>query len=47
MTQERDRWQALLNAVMILLIPQNAGNFLTTWELVNFSRRTLFHEVSK
>jgi hypothetical protein len=28
LTQNRDRWQALVNAVMSLQVPQNAGNFL-------------------
>jgi len=27
-------------------VPYNAGNFLTSWEPVSFSRTTLFHEVS-
>jgi hypothetical protein len=27
--QERDRWLALVNTVMNLLVPQKAGNFLT------------------
>ena len=27
--------------------PQNAGNFLTSWKPVSFSRRTLHHGVSK
>jgi hypothetical protein len=33
--------------VMNLRVPLNAGNFLTSCKLVSFSRRTLFHGVSK
>jgi hypothetical protein len=41
---DRDRCWAIVNAVMNLLVPQNAGNFLSNFRRVRFSRRTRLHD---
>jgi hypothetical protein len=43
LAQDRDRWQILVNAIMNLHAPYNAGYFLTSSEPLKFTR-TLSHK---
>ena len=47
LAQDRYRWRTLVSAVMNLRVSSNAGNFLTRCKPVSFSRRTVYHAVSK
>jgi hypothetical protein len=39
LAQDRDQLRALVNAVMDLQVPQNAGKFLSSCTVGSFSRR--------
>jgi hypothetical protein len=43
LAQDRDKWQALVNTVMNLWVPQNSGSFSTSQRINSISERTLSH----
>jgi hypothetical protein len=46
LAQDRVQWRALVNTVMNLLVQLNAGKFLSSCTIGDFSRRAQLHEVS-
>jgi hypothetical protein len=46
LAQDRDQWRTLVNTVLNIRVPQNAGDFLSICTTGNFSRRAQLNEVS-
>jgi hypothetical protein len=44
LAQNRDQGRALVNTVMNLCVPYNAGEFLSGCKIESFSRRSQLHE---
>jgi hypothetical protein len=46
LAQDRNQCRALVNTIMNLRVPQNAGKFLSSCTIGSFSIRAQLHEVS-
>jgi len=46
MAQMVDHWQALVNTMLNLQVPQEAKNLLSSWATKNFPRWTMLYGVS-
>jgi hypothetical protein len=44
LAQDRDQWRDLVNTVMNLRVPQDAGKFLSSCAIGGFSRMAQLHE---
>jgi hypothetical protein len=44
LAEDRDQWRVLVNTVMNLWFPSNAGEFLSSCTIGGYSRRAQLHE---